>query len=51
MYRLQEIPSTGPFSDLLWSDPDRIEGYQPSPRGAGYLFGEDVVDEVGEEGG
>lgn len=46
VYRMQEIPSTGPFSDLLWSDPDNITGFKPSPRGAGYIFGEDVVNAV-----
>ena len=31
--------------DLLWSDPDaEIRGYGVSPRGAGYLFGGDVVE-------
>jgi len=30
--------------DLLWSDPDEIEGWGLSPRGAGYLFGGDVVE-------
>jgi serine/threonine-protein phosphatase 4 catalytic subunit len=29
--------------DLLWSDPDDIPGWGLSPRGAGYLFGGDVV--------
>lgn len=29
--------------DLLWSDPDVITGWGISPRGAGFLFGEDVV--------
>jgi len=41
--RRQEIPHTGPISDLLWSDPEEIEGYTISPRGAGYIFGPDVV--------
>ena len=30
--------------DLLWSDPDDIEGWGLSPRGAGYLFGADVAE-------
>ena len=46
VYRMREIPATGAFTDLLWSDPDDIEGFQQSPRGAGYIFGEDVVNEV-----
>jgi len=42
--RFQEVPMDGPTTDLLWSDPepDR-EGFSPSMRGAGYLFGADVV--------
>lgn len=28
--------------DLLWSDPEDIEGWGLSPRGAGYLFGSDI---------
>lgn len=32
--------------DLLWSDPEDIEGWGQSPRGAGYLFGGDVVKKV-----
>lgn len=32
------------LEEILWSDPlDDIEGKYPSPRGAGYLFGEDVT--------
>lgn len=41
--RKQEVPHEGPMCDLLWSDPDDIEGWGHSPRGAGYLFGADVV--------
>ena len=44
--RKQEVPHDGPMCDLLWSDPDDIEGWGLSPRGAGYLFGGDVVREV-----
>lgn len=37
------MPHAGIMSDMLWSDPDEIEGWNQSPRGAGYLFGEDIV--------
>uniref|UniRef100_A0A1I8HBQ2 Serine/threonine-protein phosphatase n=1 Tax=Macrostomum lignano TaxID=282301 RepID=A0A1I8HBQ2_9PLAT len=37
--RQQEIPHKGPFCDLVWSDPDDVDGFAMSPRGAGYLFG------------
>jgi serine/threonine-protein phosphatase 4 catalytic subunit len=42
--RKQEVPHEGVFCDLLWSDPDEIQGWGMSPRGAGFLFGGDVVD-------
>lgn len=41
--RKQEVPHEGPMCDLLWSDPDDIEGWGLSPRGAGFLFGADIV--------
>jgi len=41
--RKQEVPHDGPMCDLLWSDPEDIEGWGLSPRGAGYLFGGNVV--------
>ena len=41
--RRQEVPHEGPMSDLLWSDPEDITGWTLSNRGAGYLFGQDVV--------
>jgi len=41
----QEIPHDGAFCDLVWSDPEEVEGMTPSNRGAGYLFGASVVRE------
>lgn len=42
--RFAEIPREGPISDIMWSDPDsEKEGFSISPRGAGYVFGHDVV--------
>jgi len=41
--RKQEVPHDGPMCDLLWSDPEELEGWGLSPRGAGYLFGGNVV--------
>jgi len=46
--RKQEVPHDGPMCDLLWSDPEEIEGWGVSPRGAGYLFGQDVVKKWNE---
>jgi len=43
--RNQEIPHEGAFCDLMWSDPEEIETWQVSPRGAGWLFGSKVTDE------
>jgi len=41
--RKQEVPHEGAMCDLLWSDPEDIDGWGVSPRGAGYLFGAEVV--------
>ena len=42
--RKQEVPHDGGMCDLLWSDPeDAVDGWGISPRGAGYLFGGNVV--------
>jgi serine/threonine-protein phosphatase 4 catalytic subunit len=41
--RKVEVPHEGAMCDLMWSDPDDIEGWNVSPRGAGYLFGGDVT--------
>jgi hypothetical protein len=34
------------FVDLMWSDPDEVETWAVSPRGAGWLFGASVTNEV-----
>lgn len=43
--RQQEVPHQGAFCDLVWSDPDEVENWQTSPRGAGYLFGHQQTEE------
>jgi len=43
--RNREIPHEGDFCDLVWSDPDEIDTWQVSPRGAGWLFGTKVTNE------
>jgi len=49
--RKQEVPHDGSMCDLLWSDPDDREGWFLSPRGAGYLFGCDVVQQFNNTNG
>ncbi|KAK4533229.1 hypothetical protein CCYA_CCYA16G4111 [Cyanidiococcus yangmingshanensis] len=46
--RRQEIPHEGPYCDLMWSDPENIETWAVSPRGAGWLFGARVTHEFNE---
>ncbi|KAJ6233149.1 serine/threonine-protein phosphatase [Anaeramoeba flamelloides] len=43
--RMDEVPHEGAFCDLVWSDPEEIEGWATSPRGAGWLFGKKVTNE------
>mmetsp|Transcript_19928 Transcript_19928/g.22247 ORF Transcript_19928/g.22247 Transcript_19928/m.22247 type:complete len:93 (+) Transcript_19928:440-718(+) len=47
--RKQEVPHEGGMCDLMWSDPDDTANWKPSPRGAGYLFGEDIVEKWNRE--
>ncbi|ADM12448.1 Ser/Thr protein phosphatase PP4 [Encephalitozoon intestinalis ATCC 50506] len=39
------------INDILWSDPDETLGFRKSQRGAGYLFGEDVLRNFLDEHG
>ena len=43
--RVCEIPHEGPFCDLVWSDPEDVDAWAVSPRGAGWLFGARVTAE------
>lgn len=43
--RKQEVPHEGAMCDLLWSDPDEVDSWSLSPRGAGFLFGKNEVDQ------
>jgi diadenosine tetraphosphatase ApaH/serine/threonine PP2A family protein phosphatase len=45
LHRRQEVPMEGPLSDLVWSDPENVDGWVVSNRGAGYLFGPRVTRE------
>lgn len=49
--RAQEIPHEGAFCDLVWSDPEDIEAWAVSPRGAGWLFGDKVANEFNHVNG
>lgn len=49
--RKQEVPHDGAMCDLLWSDPDDVKGWIISPRGAGYLFGLDIVKQFNHVNG
>ena len=37
--------------DLLWSDPDDVDDWSVSPRGAGFLFGSSIAAAFNQENG
>ncbi|KAJ5066684.1 serine/threonine-protein phosphatase pp2a-related [Anaeramoeba ignava] len=41
--RKLEVPHEGAMCDLLWSDPEELEGWGNGPRGAGFIFGSEPV--------
>ena len=43
--RNQEVPHKGAFCDLVWSDPEEVDAWAVSPRGAGWLFGANVTND------
>lgn len=44
MEKPEEFSGPGVFTDLVWSDPDdEIEGFCPSTRGCGYMYGSDAL--------
>lgn len=49
--RAQEIPHEGAFCDLVWSDPEEVDTWAVSPRGAGWLFGDKVANEFNHVNG
>ncbi|KAH0536397.1 sporulation-induced protein [Glutinoglossum americanum] len=49
--RAQEIPHEGAFCDLVWSDPEDVDTWAVSPRGAGWLFGDKVAAEFNHVNG
>nr|CAD2122717.1 unnamed protein product [Meloidogyne enterolobii] len=52
LQRSVEVPANGALCDLVWSDPDDSDcGWFLNPRGAGWLFGRDVVEKFLEVNG
>lgn len=41
--RFKEIPESGLMTDMLWSDPSKVNGRHPSKRGTSIAFGPDVA--------
>lgn len=51
MHFAVSVPHLAPIvlqltADLMWSDPDEVDAWAVSPRGAGWLFGAKVTAEV-----
>jgi len=42
---------SGSFCGLMWTDPEDIETWQPSPRGAGWLFGSKATSQFNYNNG
>ena len=40
-----------PLLDILWLNPEEIEGWEPNSRGLGYLFGSNVVKKFNSKNG
>jgi serine/threonine-protein phosphatase 4 catalytic subunit len=48
--RKKEIPHDGPMCDIMWSDPDEsVKTWTYSSRGAGWLFGQEIVEKFCHE--
>lgn len=45
-WRLVSSRTSLTLLDLMWSDPDEVDNWAVSPRGAGWLFGKLVTQEV-----
>lgn len=43
--RFGEVPASGAFTDIMWSDPEDIDSWAINPRQAGWLFGAKVTNE------
>lgn len=39
----QDVPDQGLLCDLLWADPDNIQGWGENDRGVSFVFGPDIV--------
>lgn len=49
--RVMEIPYEGPFCHMMWSDPEELDNWSHSTRGAGWLFGSNVVKKFNHHNG